>query len=79
MPLPPEQIAAGSQAVEAPNEEQSVADPAGRQQWLLALHSAVLVEEQFGVSIPDEEIGKSAFASIDALADFIREHQAASA
>ena len=36
-----------------------------------ALELVVLVEERFGVSIPDEEIGKLAFASIDALADFI--------
>lgn len=36
-----------------------------------ALELVVLVEEQFGVAIPDEEAGKVAFASIDALADFI--------
>lgn len=39
-----------------------------------ALELVVLVEEQFGVSIPDEEIGKMAFASINALADFILTH-----
>ena len=36
-----------------------------------ALELVVLVEEHFGVSIPDEEVGKMAFASINALADFI--------
>lgn len=36
-----------------------------------ALELVVLVEEQFGTSIPDEEVGKKAFASIDALADFV--------
>lgn len=36
-----------------------------------ALELVVLVEEQFHVTIPDEEVGKEAFASIDALADFI--------
>jgi acyl carrier protein len=41
-----------------------------------ALELAVLVEERFRVSIPDEEVGKVAFASIDALADFILANQA---
>jgi acyl carrier protein len=36
-----------------------------------ALELVVLVEEQFHVSIPDEEVGKLAFASLDALADFV--------
>jgi len=36
-----------------------------------ALELAVLVEERFRVSIPDEEVGRVAFASIDALADFV--------
>ena len=40
-----------------------------------ALELVVLVEERFGVSIPDEEIGKLAFASIDALADFVLTNQ----
>jgi acyl carrier protein len=40
-----------------------------------ALELVVLVEEQFGVSIPDEEVGKLAFASIDALADFVLANQ----
>ena len=40
-----------------------------------ALELVVLVEERFGVSIPDEEVGKLAFASINALADFVLAHQ----
>ena len=40
-----------------------------------ALELVVLVEERFGVSIPDEEVGKLAFASMDALADFVLANQ----
>ena len=36
-----------------------------------ALELVVLIEEHFGIAIPDEEVGKRAFSSIDALADFI--------
>lgn len=36
-----------------------------------ALEFVVLVEERFGVSIPDETVAKQAFASIEALSDFI--------
>jgi acyl carrier protein len=36
-----------------------------------ALELVVLVEEQFHVAIPDEEVGKQAFASINALAEYI--------
>jgi len=36
-----------------------------------ALELVVLVEEHFHVTVPDEEVGKQAFASINALADFI--------
>lgn len=36
-----------------------------------ALELVVLVEERFQVSIPDEEVGKRAFSSVNALADFI--------
>ena len=39
-----------------------------------ALELVVLVEEHFGVVIPDEEVGKLAFASINALADYILQH-----
>ncbi len=31
----------------------------------------VLIEERFGIAIPDEEVGKKVFASINALADFV--------
>ncbi len=41
-----------------------------------ALELVVLVEERFHVVIPDEEVGKLAFASINALADYIVTHQA---
>jgi acyl carrier protein len=40
-----------------------------------ALELVVLVEEEFDVAIPDEEVGKQAFASIDALADYILAHR----
>ena len=40
-----------------------------------ALELVVLVEEHFRVTIPDEEVGQQAFASIDALTDFILAHQ----
>jgi len=36
-----------------------------------ALELVVLVEEEFHVAIPDEEVGKLAFASVNALADYI--------
>lgn len=36
-----------------------------------ALELAVLIEDHFRVLIPDEEVGQQAFASIDALADFV--------
>jgi acyl carrier protein len=36
-----------------------------------ALELVVLVEDRFHVTIPDEEAGKQAFASVDALVDFI--------
>ena len=41
-----------------------------------ALQLAVAVEERFGVRINDEAEGRSAFASIDALAKFIEERRA---
>ena len=41
-----------------------------------ALELVVLIEEHFGIAIPDEDIGKSAFASINALADYINTEQA---
>ena len=42
-----------------------------------ALELVVLVEERFNVTIPDEDAGKRAFASVAALADFILEARAA--
>jgi acyl carrier protein len=42
-----------------------------------ALELVVLVEERFNITIPDEDIGKKAFASVAALADFIVETTAA--
>ena len=44
-----------------------------------ALELVVLVEEHFRITIPDEEVGKEAFASIDDLADFILGVQAGAA
>jgi acyl carrier protein len=41
-----------------------------------ALELVVLVEEKFNITIPDEEAGKRAFASVAALADFIVEAKA---
>lgn len=40
-----------------------------------ALEFVVLIEEHFGVAIPDEKVAKRAFASIDALADFIQDER----
>jgi acyl carrier protein len=42
-----------------------------------ALELVVLVEDKFHVSIPDEEVGQRAFASVRALADFIAAERAA--
>jgi len=36
-----------------------------------ALELAVALERRFKISIPDEEVAKKAFASIDALAAFV--------
>lgn len=40
-----------------------------------ALQLAVAVEEHFGVRIGDENEGKKAFASIDALAQYVQAHR----
>lgn len=40
-----------------------------------ALELVVLVEERFKVVIPDEEVGKKAFASVNALAEYIQSQQ----
>jgi acyl carrier protein len=42
-----------------------------------ALELVVLIEEHFHVTISDEEVGQVAFASINALADFVAETQSA--
>ena len=44
-----------------------------------ALELVVLIEEHFSIAIPDEEVGKQAFSSINALADFISTEQERSA
>lgn len=44
-----------------------------------ALEFVVLIEEEFEVAIPDEEVARAAFASIDALTDFIEGQRAAAA
>lgn len=44
-----------------------------------ALELAVLIEEHFGIAIPDEDVGREVFASIDALADFVCAEQAGTA
>jgi len=36
-----------------------------------ALELVVLVEERFHVTIPDEDVGRRAFASVNALVEFI--------
>lgn len=42
-----------------------------------ALELVVLVEEQFRVSIPDEDVGRKALASVNSLVDFILAERAA--
>ena len=42
-----------------------------------ALELVVLVEERFNITIPDEDVGRKAFSSVAALADFIVEARAA--
>lgn len=44
-----------------------------------ALEFVVLIEEEFEVAIPDEEVARAAFASIDALTDFIEGQRAQAA
>jgi acyl carrier protein len=44
-----------------------------------ALEFVVLIEERFGVAIPDENAARKAFASIDALTDFIQSERQAAA
>ncbi len=44
-----------------------------------ALEFVVLIEEEFEIAIPDEEVARAAFASIDALTDFIEGQRASAA
>ena len=41
-----------------------------------ALELVVLVEERFHISIPDEEVGRQAFGSVNALVDYILDQRA---
>ncbi len=40
-----------------------------------ALELTVALEKRFKLSIPDEEVGKKAFSSVEALAAFVEEHR----
>jgi acyl carrier protein len=40
-----------------------------------ALELALIVEENFGVSIPDEDVGRQVFGSVSVLADYILAHK----
>lgn len=42
-----------------------------------ALELAVALERKFRVTIPDEQVGKQVFASVNALAAYVAEHRAA--
>lgn len=42
-----------------------------------ALELVVAIEQNFGIKVADGEVGKEAFASVTALADFIEKKQAA--
>ncbi|MCA9672728.1 MAG: acyl carrier protein [Myxococcales bacterium] len=42
------------------------------------LELTVVVEKRYGVSIPDEATGRRVFASIDALAAFVRQSNSSS-
>ena len=40
-----------------------------------ALELVVGLEQEFGISIPDEDVGKEAFASIEALCNYVEKHR----
>ena len=42
-----------------------------------ALELAVAIERRFKVAIPDEAVGKKAFSSVSALAEFVAAHRPA--
>lgn len=39
-----------------------------------ALELVVALEKEFGIKIPDEDVGKDAFTSVSALANYIRKN-----
>lgn len=41
-----------------------------------ALELVVALEKTYGIKIPDEDVGKEAFASLNALADYVIKHKA---
>jgi acyl carrier protein len=41
-----------------------------------ALELVVALEKTYGIKIPDEDVGKEAFASVNALADYIIKNRA---
>ena len=43
-----------------------------------ALELVVSLEKTYGVFIPDSEVGKKVFRSVNALAEFVRQHSAVS-
>jgi len=40
-----------------------------------ALELVVGLEHEFGISIPDEDVGKEAFASVEALCSYVEKHR----
>ncbi len=40
-----------------------------------ALELAVAIERQYHVTIPDEKVGKQAFSSVEALAEYVASHR----
>lgn len=41
-----------------------------------ALELVVGLEQEFGISIPDEDVGREAFASVNALAEYVKKNKA---
>ncbi len=42
-----------------------------------ALELAVAIERKYGVTIPDEAVGKKVFSSVKALAEYVEQHRSA--
>lgn len=42
-----------------------------------ALELAVAIERKYGVTIPDEAVGKKVFSSVKALAEYVEQHRTA--